>query len=94
MAFEKSNGYKEDPTAFLFSLTEGLKCIQRDDYNKRYSIYDATSNLPTFGGGHDLKIMPLGNEKLNSYSNFGYTYKCEGIDYSSSGAQSFLGGAY
>ena len=38
------------------------------------AIYKSSSYGPTFGGGHDIKIVNNANSNTNSYTNFGSSY--------------------
>ena len=50
--------------------------------------------MPTWGGGHDLKIAMKCNEQKSSYSNLGYTYNCDPLSYNTNEAKAFFGGEY
>lgn len=50
--------------------------------------------MPTWGGGHDLKIAFNCSTGKSSYSNLGYTYNCDPLTYNSEGAKAFFAGAY
>ena len=95
-----SCGYRYDSSAFLFSLVnkpgwQPLKLDQTGQYSHyRYSIYSCSSDGPTFGGGHDIKIANNAASNTNSDSNLGHTYSPPpGNSYGSSFSQSFLGGS-
>ena len=42
--------------------------------NPSQAIYKSSSYGPTFGGGHDIKIVNNANSNTNSYTYFGYSY--------------------
>lgn len=92
---DKSNSYKSDKHAFIFSLTYKHKCKQLNK-NQTYAIYDTSDRMPTFGGGHDFTIYSPCHTTGSSYAKPYYTYEepknvkgAEGI-----GAKEFLAGAY
>lgn len=72
-AWDKSNSYKNDPEAFLFSL------VNREDEPERIDISNTSSKAiycgaifgPTFGYGHDLHI----SFDSKSYSRLGASYE-------------------
>ncbi len=71
-----SSGWKSDPNAFLFSLTnkDNHPCKMRQiSTNKSifcYSIYG-----PIFGGGYDICICNYANTKAGSFSILGVSYQ-------------------
>jgi hypothetical protein len=86
--WESSGGWKSDPNAFLFSLTnkDNQPCKMRQ-INTNESIICHPSCGPTFGGGHDLHICDSANTTVGSYSMLGYSYQ----NPQPSQGQSFLG---
>jgi hypothetical protein len=84
-----SCGYKSDPSAFLFSLTNGFKHGQTGS-NTQYALYDCSTYGPTFGGGHDFTT----NLKDSAYTNLGYTYVCRVGTYGSADCRNDFAGAY
>ena len=42
--------------------------------NYRRAIYDCSSYGPTFGGGHDIKIVDYASSGSGSYTYLGHTY--------------------
>ena len=47
--YSSSGAAKYDPTAFVYSLTHGMKCSKQK--NTKYSIQDHSYYGPRFGGG-------------------------------------------
>jgi len=63
--------------------------------NHGNALYNYSSYMATWGGGHDLMLCDNCNSVNSSYSNLGYTYKCpNGISYSSTEAQNYFAGSY
>ena len=73
-------GNRYDSQAFLFSLVNKpgwapVKLPQTGLYSSnRYSIYDCSSQGPTFGNGWDLNIADQASSSRNSYAYLGDTY--------------------
>ena len=88
--------YQYDPRAFLFSLvnTPGWAPVKFDQRHGSYqSIYSCNSG-PTFGGGHDLKLL---FPNSGPYSNLGHTYSpSSGYSLASDSyfAQTFMAGSF
>jgi hypothetical protein len=74
--WDSTSGYKYDPNAFLFSLTnkDNQPCKIRQ-INTMHSIYCASGYGPTFGGGFDLHVCNAANTTPGSYSNVGNAYQ-------------------
>ncbi len=94
--WSSSAGYKNDASAFLFSLIN--KENRPGKFGVRYSggtnaIYDLGSLGPTFGGGNDLRIADNSDSNTNSYSNLGNSYSSFHT-YGTTQAQNFLAGSY
>ena len=67
-----SNGYINDPNAFLFSLEYKEQYFT---YDGTYAIYDHSSYGPFFGNNGDLCISNNCRQNNSNYCNFPYTYK-------------------
>ncbi len=66
-------GYKSDPTAFLFSLTNDFRHgLLNGASASAYALYDCPTLGPTFGMGHDFST----NLKDQASVSLGYTYAC------------------
>jgi len=54
-----ANKYKSAPDSFIFTLTNihGTEPTKFPNSNSRYSIYDHSSDGPTFGGGFDIYTL-------------------------------------
>jgi hypothetical protein len=76
IGWKSSGGYKSDPNAFLFSLTnrDNQPCKIRQ-INTMHSIYCASGYGPTFGGGNDIYICDYANTTTGSWSNLGNSYE-------------------
>jgi hypothetical protein len=91
--WDKSDNYKTEPGAFLFSLINSQKvpyrfnCIQND-----YNIRCNPNYGPTFGYGFDLYIATDANSNTNSYAKLGTSYQLP-AGYDLSSASSFLAGS-
>jgi hypothetical protein len=74
--WESSGGWKSDPNAFLFSLTnkDNQPCKMRQ-INTNYSIVCFSDYGPTFGSSHDLFICNSANTTASSHSILGNTYE-------------------
>jgi hypothetical protein len=86
-----SSGWKSDPNAFLFSLTnkDNKPCKMRQ-INTAQSIYCGSGYGPTFGGGHDIFICNAANTIAGSTSNLGQSYQHP----QPSQGQSYLAGSF
>ena len=67
-----SNGYINDPNAFLFSLEYKEQYFTYDGTN---AIYDYSGNGPYFGNNGDLCISNNCRQNTSSFCNLPYTYK-------------------
>ncbi len=72
------NSYKNDTTAFLFTLTNPHN-IPPTKYlitpgTGTNAVYHGPSYGPTFGGGHDIHLANASNANNASYSNFPSSY--------------------
>ena len=66
--------------------------VYRYPHNAMYCYYHYG---PTFGGGHDLRIVDNCDKNTNSYSNLGSTYKLPaGYTYGTTQATTLLAGSY
>lgn len=76
--WDRSDQYKSDGHAFVFSLTRSLKGslvfdLKSGSFDK--SIYCGSSNGPVFGEGPDLFVSDRSNSVANnSYLKLGHTY--------------------
>ena len=76
ISWKSSGGYKFDPNAFLFSLTNRDNQPSKiRQINTMHSIYCASGYGPTFGGGNDIYICDYANTTAGSYSNLGHSYE-------------------
>ena len=96
VAWDSSNGYKDDPRAFIFTLenvrsTPLLIPVKAGTYN---SINCTATYGSTFGGGHDIHIANNSNTTTDSYSNLGHSYDFKLFANGSTEAKSFLAGSY
>jgi hypothetical protein len=72
------NSYKNDTTAFLFTLTNPhdippTKYLLNPDKTGN-AVNHTSSHGPTFGGGHDIHLANASNSNKSSYSNFPTAY--------------------
>jgi len=72
-----SQGWKRDPTSFLFQLRPRLSHFALRNRDDRYAVYNGGSYGPSFGGGHDLHIASGALSSSNSYVQ-GKTYSANG----------------
>jgi len=69
--WESSGGnWKSTNDSFIFSFTnrnnlQTAKVGYIIDEGKQYAVYCNQSYGPSFGGGHDLRIQPIGNNNSN-----------------------------
>ena len=73
-----------------------MKLPQTGQYSSyRYSIYDCSSNGPTFGNGYDVYIADYASSNSNSYTYLGATYSPpSGYIFRSTSTNTFLAGTY
>ena len=91
--FEGPLGFKSDPKAFLFSLTNGdNKPIKMMKKKAQDSIYTCSIHGPIFGRGHDIFIGNRANILKCCMSNLGHTYTHPRYAYGTSEAEEFLAG--
>jgi hypothetical protein len=92
ITWDCSSGFKSDPNAFLFSLTnrDSQPCKIRQKRNKNYSIYCQSSYGPTFGGGKDIYVCSYANAEEACYSKLGNSYQHPQPNQ----GQSYLAGSY
>lgn len=82
MSWDKTNIYKHDDRAFIFSLLNNEKnrpliFENTKEFENEYSlgsIYCNSSLGPSFGCGHDLFISDRSNVNVSSRSCLGYTF--------------------
>ncbi|XP_022810276.1 uncharacterized protein LOC111347279 [Stylophora pistillata] len=102
LSWSSVSGYQYTSSAFLFSLVNKpgwgpVKLTQQGQYSsdKSSSTYSLLNYGPTFGGGHDLKIVNYASSNTDSYTNLGHTYSPpSGHSYHTSFTKSFLAGSY
>ena len=90
------NQWKADTNAFLFSLVnkDNLPCVMKIDSTQcQFAIRCHARYGPTFGIGHDLRIVNNSNGGHNNDSNLGHTYKHPQYGCGSKEAQAFLAGS-
>lgn len=68
-------GYRDDPTAFLFSLTNDLKVELASASASTEAVYDCSTQGPTFGGSHDLTTNLYNSTSVRP----GRTFACSGV---------------
>jgi hypothetical protein len=91
--WDKSDEYKCDDSAFIFSLVNRDKAPVKMKIRKdceTCAIRCCASYGPTFGGGHDIFIANNANANMESYSNLGNSYKLFHHSYGSHEAKTFL----
>jgi hypothetical protein len=95
--WESSNGYKSDPNAFIFSLTnienKPIK-MKIDSKRHQYAIRCNSDYGPTFGGGHDIYVANNANTGMNSVSNLGRTYRHPQYEEGTDEAKTLLAGSF
>lgn len=85
--------WKQDPKAFIFSLTNRTKHLQTQ--NKLQAVDHSKDYLVAFGRGHDFRISSNCHLNNESYSNFGYTYQLpDNVAMNTEEAKSYLAGSY
>jgi hypothetical protein len=74
--WESSGGFRSDPNAFLFSLTNknSQPCKMRN-INTTCSILCHSEYGPTFGASHDLHICNNANTTASCHSKLGRSYQ-------------------
>jgi hypothetical protein len=94
--WDSHSKYKNDPSAFLFSLVNLYETPVKIRVNGSgvNAIYCSSECGPTFGGGANLCIASRSNVTLNSYSNLGQSYLHLAYRYGSSEAKLLFAGAY
>jgi hypothetical protein len=75
LAWSSTTSYKNDPTAFMFTLTNPsdtpLK-IQQKSSTSLYSVYSSSTLGPCFGQGGDLRVLDMSNTGNNYCSLLSY----------------------
>jgi hypothetical protein len=93
--WDSSSGFKSDPNAFLFSLTnkdnKPVKMKVHPDEHE-YAIDCDSKFGPIFG--LDICIFNNANKTMDSYSNLGHTYKHPQYIYKTNEARTFLAGSF
>jgi hypothetical protein len=75
IGWDSRGGFKSDPNAFLFSLTnKDNQSIKMRQIHSTYSIFCHSTCGPSFGISHDLHICNDSNTKEDCYSNLGDSY--------------------
>ncbi len=75
LAWDSSSGHRNDPTAFMFTLTNPSNTplkIQQISPTSSYSVYSGSSDGPCFGGGRDLRVADMSNTYDNYCSLLSY----------------------
>ncbi len=88
--------YASDTSAFIFSLRRNSVS---NSYNlkvalSQYAIYGGERYGPTFGGGHDIKIIDKSNINTGSYTYFCSSYQCPAGYSFGDTSKSFLAGIH
>ena len=78
VGWKSLEGWINDQNAFLFTLKNPhnippTKYSFKSNYGS-YSVYDSSSYLPTFGGGHDMHTSDNCNENTANYFSFPNSY--------------------
>ena len=95
VCWDKSGEYKDDPSAFLFSLINPDNKPIKLCYNGGgKAIFCHANNGPTFGAGHDLFIATHANTNKNSHTNLGNSFKHSSLRYESDHSQCYFNGSY
>jgi hypothetical protein len=97
VSWESSNKHKSDANAFIFSLTNNYnKPVKMKINPKRHesAIRCYPEYGPTFGGGHEIRIVNDANTAMDSYSNLGYSYSHPQYPFGTDEAQTFLAGSH
>ena len=96
VAWDSTDIYKPDASAFLFSLTNALSAplLMPVKVGDTKSVGCDPSHGPTFGWGHDLHISSGSNAANSSYSNLNHSYNFTSPIYGSNQSQSFLADSY
>ena len=91
VAWESTNDFKQDPSAFIVSLINASSSSQLVPVgDKTEAIYCNVTCGPTFGGGHDMHISDNSNTTNESYSNLGCSYDFKLFASGTTKAQSYL----
>ncbi len=96
VSWDSSNGWKSDPNAFIFSLTnkdnQPLKMkVDLDEHESAIRCYPEYG--PTFGGGFDILIVDKANTTMESYSKLGCAYSHPQYAVGTDEAETFLSGS-
>ena len=76
ITWDGSSGWKIDPKAFLFSLTnKDNQPSKMRQINTTKSIFCNSGYGPTFGSGYDICICNNANTRAGSYSKLGVSYQ-------------------
>lgn len=94
--WDSNYGYKKDECAFVFSLVNefSLPLKLKISNNGEKAISCGLLDGPTFGEGHDFKICDKSNVELNSYSDFGTSYRSQYFVNGTEEANNLLAGSY
>lgn len=95
--WDKSNSFKTDKHAFLFSLLNAEKTpvkVKISAGNEDDAIYCDGLLGPIFGAGNDICIRDRADYYTDNYSYFGSTYCLPNYPASSERAKCFLAGSY
>ena len=77
--WSSGGSYMRCDNAFLFRLCgpNATPSLHRIFQNHQHGIYCDAFYLPTFGGGHDLRLVTHGNQARGQFS-IGYSYNGSG----------------
>lgn len=92
-SWDDSCSYKNDPSAFIFSLVNQKNQPIKIKCSNSYSIFCNNTCGPTFGDGNDLYIASNSNANMLSHSKLGSAYKHLLYAYESEEAHNFLAGS-
>lgn len=78
----------KDPTAFIFTLynKDGYypEKMRLKNFNREFILFDVRNNGPTFGGGHDIKIVNHASDNSDSYYYYCHTFTCSSFSFTDS----------
>ena len=90
-AWDSTNCWKEDPTAFIVSIvnSNASSLLIPVNAGDQYSIYCNVDYGPSFGRGHDIHISSNSNKIAASYSDLGNSFCCASFNAYLAGSRSF-----
>jgi hypothetical protein len=87
--------YKSDANAFIFSLTnQENKPLKMRPIKYENAVFAYSQYGPAFGKGFEILIANNSNKRMDSYSDFGHSYKHPQYAFGTKEAQTFLTGSY